>query len=147
MSRTYHLGLDVHKEKVAIAHAAAGEREDPVYYGKCAASVQNTERTLRKIAKKLEVEFRDLKICYEAGPTGFVLARRLIHLGVECVVVAPHQDRAQARREDQNRSARRPETRVRRVSPARSNNSPGAPRTGSTAATSNSRRGANRRTR
>lgn len=89
MSKTYYLGLDVHKEKIAIAHAAAGEREEPVYYGKCAASVQNTERTLRKIAKKLEVEFRDLKICYEAGPTGFVLARRLIHLGVECVVVAP----------------------------------------------------------
>jgi transposase len=89
MSKTYYLGLDVHKEKIAIAHAAAGEREDPVYYGKCAASVQNTERTLRKLARKLEVEFRDLKICYEAGPTGFVLARRLLHLGVECVVIAP----------------------------------------------------------
>jgi hypothetical protein len=29
MSRAYYLGLDVHQEKVAIAHTAAGEREDP----------------------------------------------------------------------------------------------------------------------
>jgi len=35
---------------------------------------------LRKLAEKLGVEFRDLKVCYEAGPTGFVLARRLIRL-------------------------------------------------------------------
>jgi hypothetical protein len=121
MSKTYYLGLDVHKEKVAIAHAAAGEREDPVYYGKCAASVQNTERTLRKIAKKLEVELRDLKICYEAGPTGFVLARRLIHLGVECVVVAPTKterkpgekiktDRRDAQKLASGRSARQGQT-------------------------------------
>jgi hypothetical protein len=89
MSNTYYLGLDVHKEEIAIAYATAGDRDDPLYYGKCAASVQNIERTLRKIAKKLGVEFRDLKVCYEAGPTGFVLARRLIHLGVECVVIAP----------------------------------------------------------
>jgi transposase len=89
MNKTYYIGLDVHKEKAAIAHALEGSREDATYYGKCAASVQNVERTLRKIARKLEVAFGDLKVCYEAGPTGFVLARRLIHLGVECVVIAP----------------------------------------------------------
>ena len=31
----------------------------------------------------------DLRICYEAGPTGFVLARRLIQLGYDCQVIAP----------------------------------------------------------
>jgi transposase len=30
-----------------------------------------------------------LRVCYEAGPTGFVLARRLLAWGVECQVVAP----------------------------------------------------------
>jgi hypothetical protein len=89
MNKTYYLGLDVHKEKIAIACAPEGGGEEPAYYGKCAASVQNTERTLRKLAKKLGVEFRALKVCYEAGPTGFVLARRLLHLGLECVVIAP----------------------------------------------------------
>ena len=89
MNKTYYIGLDVHKEKIAIAYTHEGSREEATYYGTCGGSVQNTERTLRKIAKKLGVEFRDLKVCYEAGPTGFVLARRLIHLGVECVVMAP----------------------------------------------------------
>ena len=35
------------------------------------------------------MEFQDLKVCYEAGPTGFVLARRLRQLGLECVVMSP----------------------------------------------------------
>jgi hypothetical protein len=64
MNKTYYIGLDVHKEKAAIAHALEGSREDATYYGNCAASVQNVERTLRKIARRLEVEFRDLKVCY-----------------------------------------------------------------------------------
>ena len=31
----------------------------------------------------------ELRVCYEAGPTGFVLARRLAQLKVHCTVVAP----------------------------------------------------------
>jgi len=31
----------------------------------------------------------ELRICYEAGPTGFVLARRLGQLKTDCTVVAP----------------------------------------------------------
>ncbi|MDZ8120319.1 IS110 family transposase [Pontiella agarivorans] len=34
-------------------------------------------------------EDAEVLCCYEAGPTGFVLARRLIKLGFECVVIAP----------------------------------------------------------
>src|SRR5688572_18321397 len=30
-----------------------------------------------------------LRVCYEAGPCGFGIARRLKQLGVDCVVVAP----------------------------------------------------------
>jgi len=44
---------------------------------------------LRKLAKQLKVKFKDLKVCYEAGPTGFVLGRRLIKLGLDCVLCAP----------------------------------------------------------
>lgn len=89
MNKTYYIGLDVHKDSVAIAYALEGSREEPQYYGTCRGSVQTAERTLRKVARKLDVEFRSLKVCYEAGPTGFVLARRLLHLGVECLVIAP----------------------------------------------------------
>lgn len=89
MNKTYYIGLDVHKDSIAIAYALEGSRKDSEYYGTCRGSVQNTERILRKVARKLEVEFRSLKVCYEAGPTGFVLARRLIRLGLDCIVIAP----------------------------------------------------------
>ena len=66
MDKKYYVGLDVHSEKTAIAHALEGNREEPTYYGSCGGSVPNTEVTLRRLAKKLGVEFKDLKICYEA---------------------------------------------------------------------------------
>ena len=89
MNKTHYIGLDVHSEKTAIAYALEGSRDEATYYGKCGGSVPNTEVTLRRLAKKIGVNFKDLKVCYEAGPTGFVLARRLIHLGLECIVIAP----------------------------------------------------------
>ena len=89
MTNTYYIGLDVHKETIAIARACGGGREDAVYHGQCGGSVLAAERALRKLAKQLGVGFRDLKICYEAGPTGFVLARRLIRLGLDCVLMSP----------------------------------------------------------
>jgi len=88
-TENYYIGLDVHKETVAIAYALEGAREDATYYGKCGGSLAAVERALRKLANKLEVKLQDLNICYEAGPTGFVLARRLRQLRVECVVMAP----------------------------------------------------------
>lgn len=84
MNTTYYIGLDVHSERSSIAYAREGSREEAIYHGACGSSVPNTEVTLRRLAKKLEVEFQDLKVCCETGPTGFVLARRLIHLGLEC---------------------------------------------------------------
>jgi transposase len=89
MKQTYYIGLDTHKDTIAIAHACGEIRENAIYHGTCAGSLPAAENALRKLAKKLGVEFRDLKVCYEAGPTGFVLARRLIKLGLECVLMSP----------------------------------------------------------
>ncbi len=89
MTHTYYIGLDVHKETIAIAYATGGNRDDPVYHGPCGGSVPAAVNALRKLAVKLGVEFRALKVCYEAGPTGFILARRLIRLGLECVLMSP----------------------------------------------------------
>jgi transposase len=89
MTNTYYIGLDVHKETISIAYALGGTREDPVYHGQCGGSVLSAERSLRKLAEKLGVGFTSLKVCYEAGPTGFVLARRLNSLGLECVLMSP----------------------------------------------------------
>ncbi len=89
MKKTYYIGLDVHKESVAIAYAAGGTRQAPVYFGECGGSNLSIERALRKLAKTLGVGLRELKVCYEAGPTGFVLARRLRTLKVESAVMSP----------------------------------------------------------
>lgn len=89
MKPIYYIGLDVHKETIAIAYTWGGSRQAPTYAGDCGGSNLAAERALRKLAKKLGVALRDLKVCYEAGPSGFVLARRLRQLRVECVVMSP----------------------------------------------------------
>ena len=85
--KTY-IGLDVHKSTISIAYAAA-DGSDPVFYGKTTGSNLSVERALTKLRKKFGVEKEDLRICYEAGPTGFVLVRRLIQLNYDCIVIAP----------------------------------------------------------
>jgi len=89
MKKTYYIGLDVHKDTIAIAYTSEGSREEPTYYGECKGSIAAAERALRKVAKLLGQKLQDLKVCYEAGPTGFVLARRLRKLKVDCLLMAP----------------------------------------------------------
>lgn len=87
MKKAY-LGIDAHKEQNTIAIALAG-RGDPELYGKAPADVESFLRVLRRLLAKYGLEKEDVSICYEAGPTGFVLARRLRALGFECEVAAP----------------------------------------------------------
>ena len=89
MNNTYYIGLDVHKNSIAIAYTNSNTREDSTFYGSCGGGLITIERKLRKLAKELGVKFQELQVCYEAGPTGFVLGRHLIGLGVECVICAP----------------------------------------------------------
>jgi transposase len=85
-----YIGLDVHKNSVVVAtaHADGGE---PEHYGKWGGSNLCTERGLNKLLKKFDLNKEQVKICYEAGPTGFVLARRLLQLSYDCIVVAPSE--------------------------------------------------------
>jgi transposase len=88
MKKTVYIGLDVHKNSVAIAFALAGT-EEPTYHGKCGSSNLAVERSLDRLCKKLGVNKKQVCIAYEAGPTGFVLSRRLLQLGYATIVVAP----------------------------------------------------------
>jgi transposase len=83
MEKVRFVGLDVHKESIAIAVAdgAGGAPED-------VGIIPNDMAALLKRLRKLGVGVR-LRCCYEAGPTGFVLQRALAAAGVNCVVVAP----------------------------------------------------------
>src|SRR5262249_45555603 len=50
--------------------------------------IPNRIESIRKLVKKLGPVHR-LRVCYEAGPTGYVLYWQLTGLGVHCDVVAP----------------------------------------------------------
>jgi len=76
------LGLDVHAETIAVAVA------EPDGEVRNLGTIANREDSIRKFIKKLGSP-EQLRACYEAGPTGFVLYWQLTQLGVDCVVVAP----------------------------------------------------------
>ena len=81
-----YIGLDVHKETIAVSLAEAG-RQAPVYRGEIA----NRPNKISKLVEKLSNEFdgQVLLFCYEAGPCGYGLYRQLIQGGHDCQVVAP----------------------------------------------------------
>lgn len=78
-----YVGLDVSKEKIAVAIAEEG-REAPRYHG----MIPNTAEAIRKLVKNLG-DRKNLRVCYEAGPTGYPLHRFFLSLEIECSVIAP----------------------------------------------------------
>jgi transposase len=77
------VGLDVHRETIAIAVA----RND-AQPAESLATVPNDVAGLIKRLRRLG-PVESLRCCYEAGPTGFGLARRLNEVGIVCEVIAP----------------------------------------------------------
>jgi transposase len=88
MRTKIHIGLDVHKNSIVVAYALS-DGSPPQHFGKWGGTNLSCERGLLKLMKKLGVTKGEVRVCYEAGPTGFVLARRLLQLGYDCIVVAP----------------------------------------------------------
>ena len=99
------LGLDVHAETIAVAIA---EPDGEVH---SLGTIANRAESIRKLVKKLG-SVDQLKACYEAGPTGYVLYWQLAELGVACEVIAPTLapmkagDRVKTDRRDAERLAR-----------------------------------------
>jgi hypothetical protein len=83
--RIIYVGLDVHKDTIAVALAEAGKRGEVREHGKIA----NTPAALRTLAAKLASHGWRVRFCYEAGPCGYGIQRQLSEAGHECVVVAP----------------------------------------------------------
>src|SRR5437762_11919292 len=83
--RITYVGLDVHKESIVVAMAAGGLRGEVREYGRIA----NTPAALDRLLGKLGGDGIALRFCYEAGPCGYGIQRRLSARGHECVVVAP----------------------------------------------------------
>jgi transposase len=77
-----HLGLDVHRDTISVGILGPGEEVPAV------DKIAHDEPSVRRLVGRLG-DRRRLRACYEAGPTGFELARLLHSMGVSCQVIAP----------------------------------------------------------
>ena len=82
MKKVRFVGLDVHAETIVVAVA---EPEGEV---RSMGMIPNRPESIRRLVKKLGPP-QQLHVCYEAGPTGYVVYWQLTALGVTCDVVAP----------------------------------------------------------
>lgn len=82
MSKVRFLGLDVHADTIAVAVAEANGQVRSL------GTIPNRLESIRKMIHKLG-SAKELRACYEAGPTGYVLYWQLAQLGVSCEVIAP----------------------------------------------------------
>jgi len=105
MSKLRFVGLDVHAETIAVAVAEAGGEVRSL------GVIPNRLESVRKLVHRLG-SMQDLRACYEAGPTGYVLYWQLTQLGVACEVIAPSLvptkagDRVKTDRRDAEKLAR-----------------------------------------
>ena len=103
----HYLGLDVHKETIAVSIAPANSTEVRRY-----GIIGGTLDAADKLVKKLARDNVELRLVYEAGPCGFVLCRHLRNKGFHCEVVAPSlipkkaTDRVKTDRRDADQLAR-----------------------------------------
>jgi transposase len=79
---TRYLGLDVHAESIS---AAIAEGRGQI---RSLGKVSNRPDAVRKLLEKVSGP-KHLRVCYEAGPTGYALNWQLTKLGVDCEVTAP----------------------------------------------------------
>jgi len=79
---TRFVGLDVHAETIAVAVAEGRKQVRSV------GTIPNRPEAVQRLMGKLGKP-NELRVCYEAGPTGYALYWQLTSMGVECEVIAP----------------------------------------------------------
>jgi transposase len=77
-----YLGLDVHRDTISVGILEPDQQVPAV------DRIPHDEPSVRRLVGRLG-DRRRLRACYEAGPTGFELARLLHSMQVRCEVIAP----------------------------------------------------------
>jgi transposase len=84
-SSTLYIGMDVHKESIAVAYVAQDHGAEVTYLGPIGTRQADIDHLIRKLQSKAN----HLVFVYEAGPCGYWLYRYLTKKGYACWVVAP----------------------------------------------------------
>ena len=79
------VGLDVHKDSIAVAYAPEQRDAEVVSFGTIGTRQCDIDKLLRKFVSR----WNNLVFVYEAGPCGYWLYRYLTQKGHACWVVAP----------------------------------------------------------
>jgi transposase len=82
---TLFVGLDVHKDFIAVAYAPDERGAEVVFLGPIGTRQCDIDKLLRQLHSKAP----RLLFVYEAGPCGYWLYRYLKKKGQDCIVVAP----------------------------------------------------------
>ena len=86
MNSLIYVGMDVHKETIAIAIFRDNNRN--VEFEK---TIRNEPGQIKRFFKRLKDKEGNIISCYEAGPTGFTIYRQLEEMEITCLVAAPSQ--------------------------------------------------------
>jgi transposase len=84
-STTLYVGLDVHKDSIAVAYVAQEHGAEVTYLG----TIGTRQGDLDQLIRKMQSKATSLVFVYEAGPCGYWLYRYLTKKGHVCWVVAP----------------------------------------------------------
>src|SRR5215510_1804098 len=84
-SSTLSVGMDVHKESIAVAYVAQAHGAEVVSLG----TVGTRQCDIDKLIRQLQSKSQQLVFVYDAGPCGSWLSRDLTKKGYPCWGVAP----------------------------------------------------------
>jgi transposase len=107
-SRTLFIGMDVHKDSIAVAYVAQDHGAEVTYLGTIGTRHGDIDKRIRTMQSKATHRI----FVYEAGPCGSWLYRSLTKKGYDCWVIAPSLipkkpgDRVQTDRRDAVQLAR-----------------------------------------